>query len=298
MGTMVQTKPKIALVTARAHPNVNVDYDMPLILQALRDAGVDASDPIWNDPEVDWSQFDLAILRSTWDYSWDPAKYLAFVDHCAAQTQLLNPPSVVHWNADKHYVHALSAHGVPVMPTTYVAPGEAITLPEYAQFVVKPTVSGGARYAARYTASEREQALEHIAYLHDNGTVAMIQPYNQHIDEHGERALVFLRGKFLHAIRKNAVLTEGTRFDEKKVAHPNVRPWTPSEDELSVAQQALAVAPQAEDLLYARVDLVSVDGRDPVVMELELIEPNLFLRFHPETMAAVVDAFTSAAVGR
>lgn len=131
--------------------------------------------------------------------------------------------------------------------------------------------------------------------MHDEGLTAMIQPYMRGIDVSGERALQFFGGGLLHASRKRAVLAPGTAYDAPKVAHPNLEPWTPTPSELSVAERALAAIPDATDLLYARVDLVDGPDGEPRVMELELVEPNLFLFLHPASTTAVVEAILAAA---
>jgi hypothetical protein len=123
----------------------------------------------------------------------------------------------------------------------------------------------------------------------------MVQPYLHQIDKSGERALVFVQGTFLHAIRKNAVLAPGLRYDQRREAHPGLRPWSPTPDELAVAGQALSAVPHSADLLYARVDLASGVGGEPLVTELELVEPNLYLTVHPDSIPTVARAIVRAA---
>lgn len=149
---------------------------------------------------------------------------------------------------------------MPVVPTRYLAPGDAPGLPDDHEYVVKPTSGAGARYAARYTPDDHGRAVRHLARMHEEGLTAMVQPYLSGIDVSGERALQFFGGRFLHASRKGAVLAPGTAYDADKVAHPDLVPWTPTEAELAVAEHALAAVPDAPGLLYARVDLV--DGAD------------------------------------
>jgi hypothetical protein len=131
--------------------------------------------------------------------------------------------------------------------------------------------------------------------MHAEGLTAMVQPYMRAIDAGGERALQFFGGRLLHASRKRAVLAPGTAFDATKVAHPGLEPWTPTPAERAVAERALAAVPNAPELLYARVDLVDGEDGQPRVMELELVEPNLFLFLHPESLRPVVEAVLAAA---
>ena len=288
--------PRIALVTCRPGPEVAVDRDLPVLVRALREAGAEADAVAWDDGAVDWGGYDLAVIRSTWDYSWRAAEFLAWAERCGKATRLANPAGVVRWNADKRYLGDLTAAGVPVVPTRYIAPGEAVDgFPLDHEYVVKPTSGAGARFAARYTPDEHDTAVRQLARMHAEGFTAIVQPYLRNIDVSGERALQFYGGRLLHASRKGAVLTPGTPYDERKVAHPGLEPWTPTPAELAVAERALAAVPEAPELLYARVDLVDGEDGQPRVMELELVEPNLFLSLHPGSVPAVRDAILGAA---
>lgn len=289
--------PRVALVTYDPGPQPHRDRDLPVLRDALGAAGARADVVVWDDAEVDWAAYDLAVIRSTWDYSWRAAEFTDWARTCGTLTRLANPADIVRWNTDKRYLGDLAAAGVPVVPTRYLAPGTAPDLPDGHEYVVKPTSGAGARYAARYLPEERETALRHLARLHEEGFTAMVQPYMRAIDTGGERALQFFGGRLLHASRKRAVLAPGTAYDADKVAHPDLEPWRPTPAERAVAERALAAVPDAAGLLYARVDLVDGEDGEPVVMELELVEPNLFLFLHPGSVAAVRDAILAAAAG-
>ncbi|MGX5182375.1 ATP-grasp domain-containing protein [Streptomyces avermitilis] len=287
---------RIALVTYRPDEGeTSADRDLPVLVEALRAAGADAASRYWDDPDADWGSYDLVVIRSTWDYSWRAAEFVAWAERCGQLTRLANPAAVVRWNTDKRYLGELAGAGVPVVPTRYLAPGDPLGLPDDHEYVVKPTSGAGARLAARYTPGERETAVRQLARMHEQGLTAMVQPYLTHIDTTGERALQFFGGRFLHASRKGAVLAPGTPYDADKIPHPRLRPWQPTPDELAVAESALAAVPDAPELLYARVDLVDDEKGLPVVMELELVEPNLFLWLHPNSLPVVVDAVIAAA---
>ncbi|MFC8512109.1 RimK family alpha-L-glutamate ligase [Streptomyces sp. NPDC057257] len=286
---------RIALVTYDPGPEPNRDRDLPVLVAALRADGAEADAVSWDDRAVDWGAYDLVVLRSTWDYSWRAAEFVAWAERCGKVTRLANPAEVVRWNTDKRYLGELAEAGVPVVPTRYLAPGDAVDLPDAHEYVIKPTSGAGARYAARYAPGERDSAVRHLARMHEEGFTAMVQPYMRGIDVAGERALQFFGGRLLHASRKRAVLAPGAAYDADKVAHPDLEPWTPTPAELAVAEAALAAVPDAPELLYARVDLVDGEDGEPLVMELELVEPNLFLFLHPASVAAVRDAILAAA---
>ncbi|MER5221795.1 ATP-grasp domain-containing protein [Streptomyces flaveus] len=289
---------RIALVTCREVQETGYDRDLPVLAGAVEEAGAEAVVVCWDEPDVEWGDFDLAVIRSTWDYTWRAAEFVAWAERCGTVTTLANPADVVRWNADKRYLGDLGAAGIPVVDTRFLAPGDPVDLPEEQEYVIKPTSGAGARYAARYAPGERATAVRHLARMHAEGLTAIVQPYVRSIDTAGERALQFFGGRFLHAIRKGAVLEPGTAYDEDKVPHPNLRPWEPIPAELAVAERALAAIPGDPELLYARVDLVDGDDGEPRVMELELIEPNLFLSLHADSVPVVAEAIVKVAQQR
>ncbi|WP_060884824.1 ATP-grasp domain-containing protein [Streptomyces caniscabiei] len=287
--------PRIALATYDPGPRVNHDRDLPVLVEALREAGADAAAVRWDDPAADWAAYDLVVIRSTWDYSWRAAEFVAWAEKTGEATRLANPADVVRWNTDKRYIGDLARAGVPVVPTDYLEPGDPLRLPEAHEYVVKPTSGAGARYAARYTPDRRETAAAQIERMRAEGLTAMVQPFMSSIDTEGERALQFFGGRLLHASRKGAVLAPGTAYDAEKTAHPDLVHWTPTGAELAVAERALAAVPGRPGLLYARVDLVTGADGQPCVMELELVEPNLFLWLHPASLPRVVETILTAA---
>jgi hypothetical protein len=222
---------------------------------------------VWDDPTVDWSAFDLVVIRSTWDYT---LKVDAFLDWIERVPNLRNDADVVRWNHDKQYLRALAAHGVPVVPTRW-SPEE---LPHDGPWVVKPSISAGARDTI---SGDADAALAHVTALRRAGRVAMVQPHLRQIDEHGETALIYLGGEHSHAVRKGAVLGR-LRRDDGSYEADQLEPRVATVAELEVAEEVLDRIPfDRTTLLYARVDLVPDDEGDPVLLELELIEPDLFL---------------------
>lgn len=285
---------RIALVTAQQLAGVDIDVDMPLLYAALA-AEVEVAVIAWDDPSADWRAFDLAVIRSTWDYTERLPAFLAWAERCESVTRLANSAALVRWNSDKRYLAFLRSRGIPVVPTTFSSPGERASLPDGQEYVVKPAVGAGARLAARYRPTEHAAAVSHIQRLHASGITVMVQPYVTTVDTTGERALVFVGGEFVHAIRKGPVLAPGAHYDERKQAHPGMLSWPATAAEVGVARRAMAAVPTPEDPLYARVDLVD-DGRGkPMVMELELIEPNLFLTGNPPSLPVVARAIVRLA---
>lgn len=277
---------RVALVSARAARHL--DEDLPPLVRALDGVGLDASVADWDDRGVDWAAFRLALLRSTWDYAERLPEFLAWADRTAAVTELVNPPPVIRWNTDKHYLRELARAGVPVVPTRFVEPGEpaARAVEEFlrqedaAEWVVKPAVGAGSRDAARYARGEARAAYGHVERLLDARRSVLLQPYLDQVDRHGETALIYLAGRFSHAIRKGPLLQRGTAPTEALFAQEQITPRTPAAEELQVGERALAALP-FETPAYARVDLIRSAGGPPCLLELELTEPSLFFAQAP-----------------
>ena len=287
---------RIALVSAREA--LALDEDMEPLTSALRLAGAEVATPFWDDPAVEWRTYSAAVLRSTWDYVERIDEFLPWADRCAQQTLLLNHPSVVRWNTDKHYLLELAQQGIPVVPTRFVEPGsgaaqqierflgdgaDAVTIgtaSSFAEFVVKPSIGAGSKDTARYRRHEVARATEHLARLLTKRRSAMLQPYLEHVDEHGETALIYLGGEFSHAIRKGPLLRTGAALVEELFAPETITPRQPQPDELAVARQAYAAIGSSRPV-YARIDLIRGADDAPVVLELELTEPSLFFDHAP-----------------
>jgi glutathione synthase/RimK-type ligase-like ATP-grasp enzyme len=210
-------------------------------------------------------------------------------------TRLVNPAPVLRWNSDKAYLVDLAAAGVPTVPTTRVPPGAAWE-PPAADYVVKPAVASGGIGAARYVRRGVEDARRHVVELHAAGQTALIQPYLPAVDAAGEAALVFFGERFSHAVAKGGVLEPDADTVFGLWERQAIAPHAPRRDELALAGRALAaVRERFGPTAYARVDLVDgPDGR-PVVMEVELVEPTLFLDREPAAAGRFADALLRAA---
>lgn len=299
---------RIALVTAREA--LALDADMPPLVAAFTAAGCDVETPCWDDPAVDWAGFDAALLRSTWDYVPRAAEFRAFVDRVSRLTRLHNPPALVAWSLDKHYLADLARAGVPTVPTRFVEPGEdatsalgaflrrgearptpAATIGAASEYVVKPAIGAGSKDAARYRVADpadRERAQRHLGSLLAAGRGALLQPYLAGVDADGETAMVYLDGRLSHAIRKGPLLAPGADFVEGLFAAEDIRPREPGKDEGRVAKAAFNAIPGPPPL-YARVDLIRAGDSAPVVLELELVEPSLFVEHGPGAAERLVE---------
>ncbi|WP_332642583.1 ATP-grasp domain-containing protein [Aeromicrobium sp.] len=279
----------MTIAFASAAPFRDLDDDLPLLLNAATQRGIDAEIANWDDPAVDWSAYDSVIVRSCWDYINRRDEFLAWT---TSVSNLHNSHDVISWNTDKIYLRQLEAAGVPIIETRWdIAPGDAIG--QHDEWVVKPTVSAGSKDTARWTS--RDDVYAHSAELVAAGRTSMTQPYIASVDDEGETAMLFFGGAFSHAIRKGAILAkgEGVRQDrDGRGENPLAR--EPSDAQHAVAAQALAATDEilgrSAGLMYARVDLVTAADGSPLVIELELTEPSLFLPWSNGGAERLVDA--------
>jgi hypothetical protein len=280
----------VALVSSER--GLRIDPDLPLASAALRDAGFDVETPRWDDEDVDWAAYALVVVRSCWDYTWRLEEFLAWAE---TVPRLRNDVRVLRWNTDKVYLRDLEQAGLPVVPTVW-NPTSADELPDAGEWVVKPSVSAGSRDTARW--SERADALAHAAGLVAAGRTAMVQPYLASVDAEGETAMLFIGGRFSHAVRKAPLLARDEGVRQDRDSRGDLSATEPSAAQLELAgavfQAIGTVVPEATPPLYARIDLVHDDAGRPVLLELELTEPSLFLPQAPEAVASFVRAVAAA----
>jgi glutathione synthase/RimK-type ligase-like ATP-grasp enzyme len=273
--------------------------DDVVLRAALERRGAVVTVASWSDTSVDWSAFDLTVVRSTWDYTLHREEFLSWL---ASVPRLANPAAVIARNTDKRYLRDLAAAGLPVVPTSFAAPGEAVDLPGR-EFVIKPSVGAGSRGAGRFRPDqpgEIDRATQHLKHLHAEDRVAIIQPYLAGVDTAGETALIFIEGSYSHSVRKGRMLAEGAGYrtdDSALYIEENITPRTPSAAEISVAQDIVDHLNQDGPLLYARIDLLP--GEDgPLLVEAELAEPSLFLELHDGAADVLATAILARAAHR
>lgn len=268
--------PRVALATCAELPDL--DADDALLVEPLTTRGVEPIAAVWDDPALDWTAFDLTVVRNTWDYI---GRRDAFLDWTRSVPRLANPADVIAWNTDKRYLSELEAAGLPIVPTVFVAPADVLDGDhDTPEVVVKPTVSAGSQDTLRHIAHDRAGIAEHIARLHAIGKTAMVQPYLDAVDETGETSLLYFGGVFSHAIRKGPMLLLGEVKDPDLFYLEEITPREPSADERALADRVVAyVTERFETPLYARVDLLPTADGSPTIIELELTEPSVFVGF-------------------
>lgn len=290
-NTISGKAPTVALVTARAA--AALDEDLQPLLEALHAAGAAVQAVNWDDSAVAWQTFDIAVLRSTWDYTMRLQEFLRWSERIAASTRLCNALALIRWNIDKHYLQQLAAQGLAIVPSQFVEPdADARTTladflthqAEVAEMVVKPAIGAGSRDAERHGRDDVAAILAHIKRLQVTGRSALLQPYLDRVDAQGETALIYFSGQFSHAIRKGPLLRRGGGATRALFAPEQISPRTPSADELHLADAVVAGIPGGAPL-YARVDLIRDRDGAPCVLELELTEPSLFFAQAPGAAA-------------
>ena len=293
---------RLALATAAEFPDL--DEETRLLVATLQGRGLEAGPAVWTDPNIDWSGYDLVVVRCTWDYHSQLPRFLDWAGHVASVSRLANPEAVLRWNTDKTYLRDLTEAGLPVVRTWWLEPGDDFTMPAAGEYVVKPAVSAGSRDTNRWVAQEHdEQASAHVSSLLDAGRTVMVQPYLASVDTYGETAMLYLGNRFSHAIRKGPLLEPGMEFVSSAYKEETVEPRDPSDAEREVAEAVLDaldpfVAGGRASLTYARVDLVPDDDGGPTLLELELTEPSMFLDLDRADGAAATERFAAAIEAR
>jgi glutathione synthase/RimK-type ligase-like ATP-grasp enzyme len=276
---------RVAIATSAGDDfDEEIDPDAELLRDALRDVDIDGQLCVWDDEGVSWGDYEIVVIRSTWDYTKDRAGFLAWA---RALPALFNPYSTIEYSTDKHYLDDLESRGYRIIPTSFCDVGATPEFPD-SNFVVKPTVGAGSMDAEMYDVGDDVAAAEHVARLHDSGRDAMIQPYVASVDEVGERGLVFIDGVFSHAIRKNAML-HVDQLDRHSLFRLEQLTLADAEPAAVAFAQSLMSEDIFRGLLYGRVDLVQMP-EGWAVMELELVEPSLFLSYRAEAAALLATA--------
>ena len=270
----------VALATCKNIPEP--DLDEPVLVAALERAAVSARVLAWDDDAVDWDAPSLTVIRSTWNYYLRPD---AFLDWARQRgDRLLNPAPLVAWNHHKHYLRDLDAAGLPIVPGLWFKQGsralygEAFAQRGWHDVVIKPCVSAGSHRTSRLKGPPfDDEAVQALVNAGD----AVAQPYVTSVEAHGERSIVWIDGEITHAVRKSP------RFAGE---HEVISAMEPVADDERQLATAVLERKRGAGPLYARVDVMRDAAGRPMLGEVEMIEPSLFLRESP----LALDRFVSA----
>ena len=284
-------RPLVAVATHAGLPALSDDDR--LLAEALDVRNIDASPAVWNDDRVDWGRFSCVVVRSCWDYHLRPVAFHDWIDRLEREgVAVWNPPATIRWNSDKSYLRDLAARGVPTVPTAWVEQGDPPSLHEvlrthgWDRVVVKPAVSASAHetWMTDRASSARDDARFRALNAR---TRTLVQPFVDSIVETGEWSLVFIDGAYSHAVLKRPRAGDFRVQEEHggsaHVLEPDARVIASASDVLAAAGS------MGTGSLYARVDGCLV--RDAfVLMELELIEPALYLGTSRSAAGRLADA--------
>ncbi len=278
----------VAFVTYSGVPDLTADDR--LAVAALAELGVRVEAVCWDDAGVDWQGYAAVVLRSTWDYYLRLGEFVAWVDRLeAVGAPLWNPPRMVRGNLDKRYLTELRHPHLAPPPSAFFVRGARIDLAAlldargWTEAVIKPTVSAdgfSTERTSRATALDDQSLVEAMVERSD----IVIQRLVPEIRTNGELSLMFFGGTFSHAVNKRPARDE-FRVQERLggAIAPAIAPAR------LVRHAANLIAASAPGSLYARIDVVVAEGRF-VLMELELVEPSLFLSHAPGAAAAFAEA--------
>lgn len=284
---------RIALITCDSLPELFAEeVELPARFRAR---GVDVDVVSWSAPSIDWTGYDLCVIRSTWDYFERVDQFRAWLDRMERdQAPLQNSAALIRWNMDKLYLRELAERGVRTVPTRYFERGQRASIqdvlrePGWEEAVVKPTISGGAYRTSRVRLTDAAAAQSALdALVEDVG--ALVQPFVSEIQTEGEWSLFYFGGRFSHAVIK---VPDKADYRVQPQYGGRAHRVTPDPKMLEDAERIIQLAP--EPPLYARVDGVRAGG-EFLLMELEAIEPYLFLGCAPEATARYVDVIIDCA---
>jgi glutathione synthase/RimK-type ligase-like ATP-grasp enzyme len=285
----------VALATCAALPDLTDDDR--LLIPALAARGIDAVPVVWDDDAVDWRAFAAVVIRSTWDYHLRQRRFLTWIDRLEALgVALVNPARVLRWNAEKTYLRDLADAGVSVVPTRWVERDDQASLAEilretgWPRAVVKPAIAATAyRTWATDLASAADDDVRFRALVAD-GRV-LVQPFVEAIAAEGEWSLMFFGGEYAYSVLKTSRAGD---FRVQSDFGGEVVPRHAGSTLVAQASGVLDAVPfDRSELAYARVDGCVVDGK-LVLMELEVLEPGLFLEVGPHGADAFADAIVHA----
>jgi glutathione synthase/RimK-type ligase-like ATP-grasp enzyme len=259
----------------------NILLEYRLLKEALERLGLKVDRAYWDDPNYDWSQTRAVVFRTIWDYFERFEEFWPWLQSAEQQTQLINSMSLIEWNIDKAYLFDLEKQGIPVVPSVLVKKGQFQNLSEIARsmnwtdLVVKPTIAGGGYLTYKYSHADLAQNQAQFDALVAERDM-LVQGYISSITEKGEASLMVFGGEFTHSILKRAKTGD---FRVQDDFGGTVHAYQETRDEVALAQKVMAQCPDMP--AYGRVDIVWDDQGQPMVSELEIIEPELWVRQAP-----------------
>ncbi|MFY0591274.1 ATP-grasp domain-containing protein [Roseivirga sp.] len=271
----------------------NILVEDGLVLKALEAKGYRVGRKSWSDKEFDWESTKAIIFRTTWDYFDRYEEWKNWLAQVSKITEMVNPYPLINWNMDKHYLGDLKVKGVNIPETRYIEIGDSTTLSELQQatgwdhMILKPCISGASRHTYKLNKNnlaEHENLFQSLIEVE----AMMLQPFQNNVVEKGEISLMVMGGQFTHAVLK---IAKPGDFRVQDDFGGTVHNYEPTPEEMAFAEKAVAAcSPQPK---YARVDIIKDNHGDLAVIELELIEPELWFRMNPSAADVLAEAIIS-----
>lgn len=267
-----------------------VSYDA-LVADILAARGIIVENVSWRSSTANWGDYDTVIIRSPWDYQHSVDEFMAVLEDIEASSAVLwNPIEIVRWNVRKTYLQQLHDQGIVIVPTQFVqSPSESdirsmFETLESDQIVIKPVVGANANDTFWLRPDSSGDLLQQIETLY-HGRLALLQPFIQSVVEYGETSHIFFDGQHSHSVLKTPKAGD---FRVQEEHGSRIQPIQPDSAIIECATRALQPVPQ--QTLYGRVDLVELPNGQQAVMELELIEPSLYLTYDTDSAERFADA--------
>ena len=288
----------ITLLTCRAYykpDNVtpyiqNILLEQELLKSAFEAQGLKVDITYWDNPSYEWQQTKSVLFRTVWDYFERFDEFWEWLEQVKTKTRLINSYELIKWNIDKHYLRDLKNNGIQVVPTYFADRGNNISLQEIANLndwkhiVIKPAISASAFNTYKITNDEieqKEQLFHELLQTHD----MLVQPFFPTISELGEASLMVFGGKFTHAILKKAKAGD---FRVQDDFGGTVHDYNPTQEEIKFAEKVFRSCTSLP--IYGRVDIVWDSNKHIYLSELEIIEPELWIRNRPESANKIAEA--------
>ncbi|WP_440880580.1 ATP-grasp domain-containing protein [Tenacibaculum sp. C7A-26P2] len=267
----------------------NILEEAYLLSNAIESKGLTVARTYWDNPNYDWTQTKAVVFRTVWDYFERFEEFNKWLDEVNQQTKLINPLKLIRWNIDKHYLKDLSLKGVKIIATEFIDTGKHKLLSSicesrgWSDIVIKPAISGGAFHTYKIkkaNISEYEALFKELVAERD----MLVQEFQPTIMSRGEASLMVFNGKYTHAILKKAKPGD---FRVQDDFGGTVHSYEPSKDEIKLAEKVFTSCNPLP--AYGRVDIVWNDKGAPMLSELEIIEPELWVRNNPSSANNLVD---------
>lgn len=271
----------------------NILFEEQLLKSAFEKQGLTVEITYWDNPSYDWSKTKSVMFRTIWDYFEKFEEFFKWLDEIKHQTQLINSYELVKWNIDKHYLKDLNENGINIVPTYFTKQHKQESLldisneMEWEDLVIKPAISAAAFQTFKILNDQINEKEELFQQLIKNKDM-LVQPFFETISEFGEASLMIFNGKFSHAILKKAKKGD---FRVQDDFGGTVHDYLPSTEEVKFALEVIKACKTAP--LYGRVDIIWDQEKNIYLSELEIIEPELWIRNYPKSAERIAKAVSN-----